>query len=940
MAEITRRNVIMDYQANVRQANANLDTLTAKTNGVDRAFSSAISTAKGLALFEIGKQAILGMGRLSTGALKMAGDFEQSRLQFEQLTGSLEVGTKLLEDLAKLSIETPLESKTLQDGAKSLLNYGIAAEDVVDVSRRLGDLSLGNGQKFLALADAYGKANARVKVTNETLELFANNSVPILDLLAKKLNVSKEEVIDLASKGKINFEILREAIEGATNEGGKFFGAMARQATTFNGLLSTLRDAGSIVVRNFGEAFLPIAKEILPQVIERLFKLADIIKPVASAFANTLQRVIIAIRPGVQALVGAFSSLFDTLGNLVGQIPGFRGFGSLLVGIFNTITNGVRVFVETFSKIASQPVVQSFFSQVAGAIIQIPAVINGAIIAFSVLRDNITNSWELIAIDSKIGLERLKQVFGKGNQEIIDSLLVEREGTGLQNLVDAYKKGFAEISELKLPELAVKTDKVKFDFKGLPVSDIISPELSDADQKKIADNIKKAAENIIELEIQAVGDVFAQEEATARNNARKNIEALVGTPEQVKRQSDLITAELERRIRDIGESRDTFFRELRDSDTAFALQTDAAAEEKLLASEKAAIQQRINERSKLDVGIKEQLRDRVITEEQAAEQIVRNEIEKLKILLSALDLSAEERIALKEKIVDAELNLEKSLLENTKKIDDARIDRIKRIADVYTDLGNEVLSLFDTINQGQLDSIDNQIANQERKIERLVDIEKGATAGQLEREEERLAALQQQREEALQDARQLAAAQIAIDTAAAIPAAIRAILEGFKLGPVAGIAAAISLAATIAAGVIRIKAQLSDVPAFREGTDEFRPMGKKRMPNGEYLASLTPGEMVFTAEQRAEMGNLSRKQVIDLVKMSRAIGHRRADLSNLSQGPGAGANLKKVEDRLERMANRLDRLSIQFNVDMDGFSAGMTTHLDNITNKHRTGGRK
>ena len=74
------------------------------------------------------------------------------------------------------------------------------------------------------------------------LRQFINNGVPILDILAESMGVARGEIMDMASEGKITFDILNRAFRDATGEGGKFEGGMNTLSKTLGGLFSTLKD--------------------------------------------------------------------------------------------------------------------------------------------------------------------------------------------------------------------------------------------------------------------------------------------------------------------------------------------------------------------------------------------------------------------------------------------------------------------------------------------------------------------------------------------------------------------------------------------------------------------------------------------------------------------------------------------------------------------------
>jgi len=216
-------------------------------------------------LAKLGKSfAIVGVAAaaLGTKAAMMAAKYEQVRITFETLTGSAEKGRKVLQDLEKMAIRTPFESQDVIAAGQTLLNFGLEVDKLIPTLGRLGDLSKGNAEDFKTLARVYGQARAEGKLMSKDIREFITANIPIIKLLAVELGVAENQVFDLASKGKVSFEVLERAFEKATSEGGQFFGLMARQSTTTVGLFSTMADAVQILVRRLGEYLLPTLKEV------------------------------------------------------------------------------------------------------------------------------------------------------------------------------------------------------------------------------------------------------------------------------------------------------------------------------------------------------------------------------------------------------------------------------------------------------------------------------------------------------------------------------------------------------------------------------------------------------------------------------------------------------------------------------------------------------
>ncbi len=200
---------------------------------------------------------------VGTAAIVTAGQFEKQRVAIETLLGSVERAAVLLGDLEEFSARTPFQLPGLIDVAKRLLAFGFAAEEVLDVTKRLGDAAMGDAAALDSIANAFGKVRARGKATMRELNMFIFNGVPILEALSKALNTTTEGVLELSAKGGITFEMVNAALDALTTGTGNFAGMTEKMALTLPGLFSTMLDNIGLMGKAFGEEMSPMIKEML-----------------------------------------------------------------------------------------------------------------------------------------------------------------------------------------------------------------------------------------------------------------------------------------------------------------------------------------------------------------------------------------------------------------------------------------------------------------------------------------------------------------------------------------------------------------------------------------------------------------------------------------------------------------------------------------------------
>lgn len=196
-------------------------------------------------------------------AVKAATDFEKVRTTYGALLGDVAKGNALFEELKTFSASTPLSFDTLNAAAQNFLGAGFAADELTAKMRMLGDVALGDADKFSRLSMQFNQVKTKGKAELEELKIFAEAGIPIFDELAKMMGVSTEEIFKMTSEGKIGFEELNGVLTRLTGEGGKFHNMMQTISGTTAGNLSNALDNLKITAAELGEALLPIANDFL-----------------------------------------------------------------------------------------------------------------------------------------------------------------------------------------------------------------------------------------------------------------------------------------------------------------------------------------------------------------------------------------------------------------------------------------------------------------------------------------------------------------------------------------------------------------------------------------------------------------------------------------------------------------------------------------------------
>ena len=214
------------------------------------------------------------------------GEFQQFEIAFETMLGSGQKAKGMISDLANLAASTPFDMKGVVNGAKQLLAYGFAANEITETMRRLGDVSAGLGLNLQDLTWLYGTTMVQGRLFTRDLMQFTGRGIPLTEELAKQFGVTKDKVSELVTAGKVGFPEVKKAIESLTNEGGKFGGLMEKQSHSITGQISNIQDSIEMAINDLGtqtEGLMNDALDITSTVIDHWKEIGEVILAAASA---------------------------------------------------------------------------------------------------------------------------------------------------------------------------------------------------------------------------------------------------------------------------------------------------------------------------------------------------------------------------------------------------------------------------------------------------------------------------------------------------------------------------------------------------------------------------------------------------------------------------------------------------------------------------------
>lgn len=208
----------------------------------------AISWKKALAV--IGGAGVL--KALGSEIIRVRGEFQAADTAIQTLLGSKEKADALMSQVREFAKVSPLEFSDVTAATQMMLGFNIEAEKVPRYLQAIGDVSMGNTQKFNSLTLAFSQMSAAGKLMGQDLNQMINAGFNPLQIISEKTGKSIAILKDEMSKGAVSAEMVQQAFIDATSAGGKFYNMSENASKTINGQLSMMQDALDSVFNELG----------------------------------------------------------------------------------------------------------------------------------------------------------------------------------------------------------------------------------------------------------------------------------------------------------------------------------------------------------------------------------------------------------------------------------------------------------------------------------------------------------------------------------------------------------------------------------------------------------------------------------------------------------------------------------------------------------------
>ena len=231
------------------------------------------------------------IGKFANQMMQVRGQFQQTEMAFRTMLQSEEKANALMKQMIRTAAITPFGVEDVTEGAKQLLAFNVAAEDVNKTLIGLGDVAAGMGLNLKDLVMLYGTTIAKGKMDTMDLYQFLNRGIPIADEIAKVMGLDVTNAIKEVQKqikaGKVTSDIFIQAMQSMTAEGSKFGGLMEAQSKTITGQISNIEDAIEQMFNELGksqEGVINTGLDVTSKLVENWKEIGGVVVDVVTAY--------------------------------------------------------------------------------------------------------------------------------------------------------------------------------------------------------------------------------------------------------------------------------------------------------------------------------------------------------------------------------------------------------------------------------------------------------------------------------------------------------------------------------------------------------------------------------------------------------------------------------------------------------------------------------
>jgi tape measure domain-containing protein len=190
-------------------------------------------------------------------AFDLTANLQVAEKSFEVMTNSSGAAKRLIGDMRALDRASLLNFQSITKAGQTMMGFGVETSDVMPIMTSLSDISMGNSERMEKLSLAMGQVRASGKLAGTELLQLINAGFNPLQEIARTTGKSMPELLQAMHDKKISWEQVKDAVQSATAEGGRFFNMTKELEKTAAGSMAKFVSDLQIIGMDIGERIVP-----------------------------------------------------------------------------------------------------------------------------------------------------------------------------------------------------------------------------------------------------------------------------------------------------------------------------------------------------------------------------------------------------------------------------------------------------------------------------------------------------------------------------------------------------------------------------------------------------------------------------------------------------------------------------------------------------------
>lgn len=324
--------------------------------GLGAALSGAQITGRlAAAMFGAAAYGVYSMG---SAMIQAAGAQDQFRVSMTALLKDTAKVDQVTSAVKRFADATSFSNEAVFQVAQNLVAAKVPLNNLIPTLQMLGDVSLGNAEKFSGIATAWYQIIAKGKLTAEEINQIAERGVSVWSILAEETGKSVPELQKLAEAGKLTVDAYMPILQRglAKNYAGSLKEASNLSTNLLVNITKSITNFAAAIGAGLGDTVNPFL-QFLAQAFQRaaLYAKALTQSAIWARFTQSLQAAAEALAPIIKGIgVAGFIGLIRVVQILT---PLMYFFAAALRGIAFAAVQAMQFLKplqDTFRRIATQ----------------------------------------------------------------------------------------------------------------------------------------------------------------------------------------------------------------------------------------------------------------------------------------------------------------------------------------------------------------------------------------------------------------------------------------------------------------------------------------------------------------------------------------------------------------------------------------------------------